>query len=636
MLDKKNIYLMQVQNKISGKYFLPLPLGYLWEYCQNFPEIQEAYSLSGLFIFRDKVDEYIEEMDKPFLVGISTYVWNWEVSKRFAIEVKKKWPKAIIVMGGPHVPYEPTFFNEFSAVDYIVTYEGEEQFSELLIQLLDDKPNIKAIDGLLYKGSNVMKKRASQKNIDKFPSPYLSGFYDKLIEENEPGIFNMILETNRGCPYTCTFCDMQDSYYTRLRCFHLDRVKEELSWASRNKIEYIECADSNFGIFKRDVEIIRHVCNLRKETGSPSSFNFTSAKNQPKNVEIIQSLLIENKLKRGISVSLQSFNPDVQKAIMRWNEKPSALQEKLQKYSGRNYESYVELIIGLPGESKKSWIDGINWLLDQSYKGTLLIHPLSVVPNTPFSKAKYIEKYGLKYTETKSPAQGFCFGTESPEEREQICYSSFTMPVEDWLDSYYYGKTIVGSYYYHRLCYHLVEYFNKKGVVSRGVFFERLLDYIKSSNYFLNSEYEKASQCLRETLFNLRPWGRKVFGDEDMYWSDQAASAMAALKHYPEFKEDILRFCEKQGWAPDKKLLIELIDFNYFLLEKPKTTGDEEQSFEYDWFNFFDSTTELSKQKTKYKVKRKEYQDYRDHALNVYWYGRKSQRALVEEVSYEL
>jgi hypothetical protein len=173
---KKNVYLMQIQNKISEKFFLPLPLGYLWSYCNTIPEIESSYSLEGVFMFRDQVDQYLNQMEVPSVIGISTYVWNWEVSKKFAREVKKKWPEARVVMGGPQVPYELSFFNEFPYVDFIVTYEGELQFSELLLELNKSEPDFNSVEGLMFKGGVKPLKRKAQKVIDDIPSPYLNGF----------------------------------------------------------------------------------------------------------------------------------------------------------------------------------------------------------------------------------------------------------------------------------------------------------------------------------------------------------------------------------------------------------------------------------------------------------------------------
>ena len=39
------------------------------------------------------------------------------------------------------------------------------------------------------------------------PSPYLTGVFDDIIANNPEYVFNATLETNRGCPFACTFCD---------------------------------------------------------------------------------------------------------------------------------------------------------------------------------------------------------------------------------------------------------------------------------------------------------------------------------------------------------------------------------------------------------------------------------------------
>lgn len=625
--------MMQIQNPISGKFFLPLPLGYIWSFANSFEEIRENYVLKDLFIFRETAKEIAQSLEAPEFFCVSTYVWNWEISKSVCRDVKKRWPHCKIVMGGPQVPYQPGFAKELEFLDFVVTFEGEEQFKEILIENLKPEPNFDSIAGLLTRSSKSFQKRIPQKEIDQIPSPYLSGFYDSLIKKAPPDIFNMIIETNRGCPYSCSFCDMQDTFYNKIRQFNLERVKEELDWASANKIDYIECADSNFGFFHRDLEIIQHMIKLKTNTGYPRSFNFTSAKNQPENVELIQKELIENELKRGISISLQSFNPSTLKAISRWNSKKDILTSKISRYKSEGYESYIELIVGLPEETKNSWLAGIGELIDSGYEGSLLVHPLSVVPNTPFSDPGYIEKYGLKYTVTKSPAQGFCYGTESPEEREMICYSTSTLSLDDWIDCYYFAKTIVGAYYYHGLLTYLVKYIQKERDCLLSELFFKLLDYAKVSDGFLGKEWRNSNQLLRETLFELRPWGRKIFGDEDMYWSDQAASAMAAIKAYDDFSEDLITFVEREYDLRETEKLRDLLKFNFEMLERPQRQIQSESRFAYNWREYFFDHQPLEHRSTRYRFLSKFYKDYRDHALNIYWYGRKSRRCFVRSIS---
>jgi radical SAM superfamily enzyme YgiQ (UPF0313 family) len=630
---KRNVYLMQIQNEISGKYFLPLSLGYLWSYIESQSDLNQSYRLADVFMFRDKFETNLSSLTEPSIVGISTYIWNWEISKEFARRVKQLWPNCKVIMGGPQVQYSPSSFEELPFVDFIVSYEGEHQFAEILRENLKDKPDFLSIAGLFSREQIEHKKRTPHKCLDDFPSPYLNGFFDSLLLI-KPGQFNMIMETNRGCPYTCSFCDMQDSYYNKIRVFDLDRVKKELEWAAVHKIEFIECADSNFGIFARDREIVEHLVALRRKHGYPRSFNFTSAKNQPVIVEKIQEILIREGLQRGISISLQSFNPDTLKAIKRWNSTKADLTQKIERYQAMGYESYIELILGLPGETKDSWMGGICEVLESGYTGSLLIHPLSVVPNTPFSKPEYQRRYGLKYTSTRSPAQGFCFGTESPEEREMICYESHSMAFEDWLDCYIFGKIIVGSYYFHGLLYFVCQYLKSEHQYPLSRFFKDLLEYVKASDRFLGNEYRDISQALRQTLFSLRPWGRKVFGTDDMYWSDQAAGAMKGIHHYEEFQRDVIQFILEQLPHVDLDMLQDLFRFNYEALELPINSRLTSDQFSYNWHEHFTQNADLQKIARTYQFKRKGFKDRKEHALDTYWYGRKSRRCFVKEIAY--
>jgi hypothetical protein len=56
-------------------------------------------------------------------------------------------------------------------------------------------------------------------------------------------------------------------------------LKPLASWCSEHKVEYIFCADSNFGILKRDLEIAEFVVEVKKKNGYPHIFNNCFAKN---------------------------------------------------------------------------------------------------------------------------------------------------------------------------------------------------------------------------------------------------------------------------------------------------------------------------------------------------------------------
>lgn len=631
-INKKNVYLIQVQNLIAERIFLPLAIGYLWSYVNSHKDIRAAYNLAGVFFQRKAIKEYLDVMESPEVVGISTYVWNWEFSKAIAQAIKERWPNCLIIMGGPQVSYKTGFQGELPFVDLVATYGGEDQFLEILREYQKECPNYDSILGLITPRTVQLTKRKQVSDVNKFPSPYLQGFFDRVIADNPDVNFNMIIETNRGCPYTCAFCNMFDDYYVKLRQFSMETIKAEIDWGVDRGIDYLDCADSNFGIFSRDIEIAEYIVDKKKKLGIPRMFNFTSAKNQPQHVEKIQKLFGSVGIDRGISVSLQSLNPDTLKAINRWNMSDDKLVETVSKYKRDGLESFIELILGLPMETKKSWLKGLNKIIDQGVECSLLIHPLSAVPNTPFDSSDYVERYGLKFTTTKSPAQGFCYGHESAEERERICYESNTMPFQDWLDSYVYGKCIMGVHYFHGLSFYVAKMLKKIYGIEFSTYLELLLSAYTSGEGFFSDEYFRITKAIRGSLFELKPWGRKILGDQDMYWSDQAAAAMYLIDNIDPFYNALFELLTSTFKSVSPEILNDVIRFNKSILERPDEVYPLKVQFKFNWDEFLNDREDLKNDGSQYVFNGRPWENHHDHAIHVYWFGRKSSRCFIKDI----
>ena len=129
----KNLYFTQINNVISEAIFLPLSVAYVWEYCKTQPDIIKEWQLGTILFERDTVENYLNDIIDPDLFAISTYVWNWDISRELAKAVKQKYPNCMIVMGGPQVPYRQSWLKQNRDIcDVIVTYAGERTFAELL------------------------------------------------------------------------------------------------------------------------------------------------------------------------------------------------------------------------------------------------------------------------------------------------------------------------------------------------------------------------------------------------------------------------------------------------------------------------------------------------------------------------
>ena len=68
------------------------------------------------------------------------------------------------------------------------------------------------------------------KDLDEIPSPYLNGMLDKFFD----GKLTPFIETNRGCPFTCSFFIGND-YFHKLNKFS-ERVKDEIYYIGKGCI----------------------------------------------------------------------------------------------------------------------------------------------------------------------------------------------------------------------------------------------------------------------------------------------------------------------------------------------------------------------------------------------------------------
>ena len=85
----------------------------------------------------------------------------------------------------------------------------------------------------------------------------------QIIEENPNERWLASWETNRGCPFSCAYCDWGSATNSKVARMELDRVFDELDYVYNLGLSHVQWlfADANFGILKRDAEI---AAKLRK------------------------------------------------------------------------------------------------------------------------------------------------------------------------------------------------------------------------------------------------------------------------------------------------------------------------------------------------------------------------------------
>jgi len=415
-------------------YWLPYSVGCVYSYSAQSPEFKGKLDLNKVIFRREKIEWASDDMLDDDIVFFSCYMWNWEYSKALAKMLKEKSPRTQIVFGGPQVTEfrSDEQIQQLPYVDTFVISEGELSVHEYLTD---------------YEQGNTKKLYEAQRVTDlDIPSPYLTGVFDKIILDNPDIKWSTTLETNRGCPFSCTFCDWGSLTYAKVKKFPMEKVYQEIEWLGANKIEYIFMADANFGIFPdRDMPITDYILDVQKRTGYPATVNANWHKNAKQNVIEIVKKFISNGFNRGMTLSVQSMDDDVLKVIKRKNMESSHLGDMMAVLNKEGIGSYTELILPLPLETTDTWRQGLSDVLDIGQHNSIEVWFHQVLENATSNLPAHKEEHGFETIELPD----YVAGDREPDhdqhisEITEIVKATNTMPYQEFLDNWMYAWMII-------------------------------------------------------------------------------------------------------------------------------------------------------------------------------------------------
>ena len=404
MLNKKKIQLLQLNNNYGNQYYFPYTVGCLQAYASTHKTIENNFNFLPFIYKRDQVNKIVDMMPGIDIFGASCYVWNWRLSLEVGRELRKRNSSVLIIFGGPHIPDNDSgFFNEFPFIDIIVHGEGELAFCNILETYQKNEsfcsiPNTSYFDrktGKIYHTP----KAPRFNEINQFPSPYLEGTFRPLMESVKDIEWMAMWETNRGCPFACTFCDWGSAIASKVNDFNLDRLKKEIDWFSDNKVGFVLGADANFGIRKRDLDIARSLAKAKSANGYPHTFRVSYTKNSTEKIFGVAKVLYDAEMLKGVCLSMQSMNEETLVSIKRDNISLEVFHELQSLYNREGVPTFTELIIGLPGETYASFSIGVDKLLENGQHSQLIIYNCTVMPNAELGDPAYQNKYGVRTEE---------------------------------------------------------------------------------------------------------------------------------------------------------------------------------------------------------------------------------------------
>jgi radical SAM superfamily enzyme YgiQ (UPF0313 family) len=430
------IGLVQINNSFSGQNYLPYSIACLQSYARSkLPS--DRFTFLPMIYKRIPVFEIVERLTEADVVGFSTYVWNARISLEAARRLKRLDPHKLIIFGGPQVPdHAETFLRAHPFIDVVVHNEGERTFVDLLNRLPEcDWTGMRGISYLAGDGQFVRTPPVERmRDLEELPSPFLNGMFDELIASNPDEQWIGLWESNRGCPFQCTFCDWGSATAGKVTKFQFDRLHGELNWFAGHGIKYIFVCDANFGIQKRDVEIAEAVAEVRRRTGFPHGFSVQNTKNATERAYQTQKILSDARLNKGVALSMQSLDPLTLKNIKRDNISLETYFELARRFTADNVETYSDLILGLPGETYESFRNGVDKLIRLGQHNRIQFNNLTILPNAEMGNPEYLKKFGM--VTVQSEIINIHGAREELQddvpEIQDLVISTYSLPPEDW------------------------------------------------------------------------------------------------------------------------------------------------------------------------------------------------------------
>lgn len=327
--------------------------------------------------FLERVLGAASEAGPGVLIGISAFVW---CEQKVQMLLKDLIPRFDVVLGGPQISYAGKGLLEslYPGASYFVRGQGEMATVMLAMGCIQN-----GLHGLHVAGEQDLETRADFP-LDVLPSPHLDG-------TTPIGSF-VRWETQRGCPFPCTFCQHRQPG-NRLRNTFLseERLRKEIDMFRSAGTGRIAVLDPVFNAdARRAVRVLREI----GKTCTKTHFSFQCR------FEMVTGAFLDaiEPLDATLEFGLQTVHPEEAQAISRPNNMDK-VKQVMGKLERRCIPYEVSLIYGLPFQTLKRFQDSVDWCLEQGVP-KVRVWPLMLLRGTKIyderKKWGYIESEGRR------------------------------------------------------------------------------------------------------------------------------------------------------------------------------------------------------------------------------------------------
>ena len=590
---KIKVGLVQISpNYDDNRFYMPYSIGLMHAYAKKYLNNYDDFEFLDIIYKREKVEILVEKLIKAEIVFFSAYVWNFIISSMVAKKLKILNKEVKIVFGGPQVDTDniEEFLKENNFIDLACFGEGETIFKGILENF--ETRDFSKVLGISYidKNKNLIKTKPAPiiENVDTIPSLFLSGVFDSTFKKEEKWI--AINETNRGCPYNCTYCNWGGTVGEKVRFFSIERIKQEIKWFSEHKIDLLFICDANFGLYERDLEIVKFLAKCKAETGFPEKIFVSSSKKFNDCVYEIFKIFAESNFGINASLALQSTNKETLKAIKRYNFSLEEFREAKNRLTKNKILSITDLIIGLPNETYESFKEGVSEIISHGQNDRIIFSNLFILPNTEMNKKEYQEKYGFI---TKKLNLVYRHGElqdlkSEVHEIQETVISTNTLSKEDWIKCNIFGN-MTSLIYHNKLLQIPMLVINSLKGTSFSSMIESLLSNTESTifNELKNLFKIDILQMIEED-FSYNELCSKWF---NIYWRPEELAFIKVVIEYglDNFYADAKNILFKDLTEEEKIIVNDAIELNKKLIIVPFIEKDFTYKTNYNIVEFYNS-----------------------------------------------
>jgi len=318
------------------------------------------------------------------VIGLSTLTMNAYSLPCITSNLKVALPKALIVIGGPHVSAVGEKSLEGNAADVAVPYEGEFTF-EAVINTYFGGGDMVDVPGIFRRTKEGIVTNPGStpfvEDIDSLPFPA----YDLIDLKSYWKVNAMTALTHkkyvsffssRGCPFKCIYCHR--IFGDKFRMHSAKRIVEEMKfYINQYGVDNFEFCDD---IFNHDRKRLFEICGLIGKLGTKVGLSFPNGLR----LDELNESLIDALADAGMyycSCPLESGSPRIQKLIGK-NLDICKYLENVEYMASKRIFTYGFMIMGFPTETEED----LKQTLNVACKSRL--HAASFYTFTPFPNTK--------------------------------------------------------------------------------------------------------------------------------------------------------------------------------------------------------------------------------------------------------